>query len=390
MVEKVCLMTTDPSQAFNSLVVLDTSGGILGLFRGGCGSTNQGIEMGWYLSPSGDANKTSTASYRTYGVLWGDKFQNARLNNPVKGPPDSFQEYGVAFGGGDFLHPNSSLGRGVNSQVYSRYLARSGSGVGDLDQDGFDDYAVVYWRQGLPPEQHEVRVYSGKFPGNILVDTIADWQGLPFIGTCDDPPIIGADYQYTTTVARLGDLDLDGVSDFGVVTGVDTGGSAESDMTLILTFGKVPTQFDQEPVPPPPGIPAMRGNRYVQREPKTAGLFNATRIVIRVENGVPGEQADLYEGTSFAMPFIPMCGGFLQVNDPNGPDTRTFNADGVATFIYYRDATQVPVAGSKLYFQAVAHDSGPPVSCAISQLKTVKVIDSSNPYQALKSSLTGN
>ncbi len=387
-----CWMTLHPLKQ-DPLVILNDANPTRKFIRRG-GDVQR---MGVVVSPTtdSDADDLTDPDYRAYGHL---------VVAPTT-PADDTNFAGVILNKPDDENRNwyeYSLPALLMNYFYSifgsqRFQAQAACGIGDINLDDYDDFVYLPLSNPDPDAKHEIVVVSGADPlngPNSILYRATLWNGYKMRGCCDElvPNFCTSEHQRTAAVGRLGDVDLDGVCDFAVATGIDIDDvndgcfgfqQKHSDVSLVLVFGSGVTASPTTP-PTPPGKPKIRGNVVAQAHQQTAALYDATRIVIRVENGIAGQSVDLYESTTLLPPgppqAIPMCDGFLRVDDP-APDRKTFNVDKVATYIYWRNFSQTPIGG-RLYFQAVANPGSP--GCKLSGIHTVTFVDSSNPYQLLR------
>ncbi len=88
------------------------------------------------------------------------------------------------------------------------------SGVGDVNGDGYDDYAIAcIWAAGLTSGNDSGKMYlmfGGAYAGNITASSMAVTQGVTISSDIDNYTKLGAD------IAAIGDVNGDGFDDFAV------------------------------------------------------------------------------------------------------------------------------------------------------------------------------
>ena len=249
--------------------------------------------------------------------------------------------------------------------------------VGDIDLDasvdGTDEVASVDF-EVAQATNHVVRIRNG--------------IGLPAaeLYRIDRDPgtalqLLGTPGQLRTTVTKVGDVDGDGLDDFGVISGYDddpTGGQDSPNHAVILIYGS--------PLFPPPGgqggggggiggqinpKPKLTGNKVAQR---------GSRIRLMIENCPVGAAVTLYESTSLTSPGIPECGAQRVVQGTSY--SLTANSEGRVYFV--RDLSYVSAnpsdhtLGTVWHYQARREAAGG-FTCRLSDVWSLTIIDSSNP-----------
>ncbi len=166
----LCALASSPAQT--------VGGNGLDWFRAWTGPSSGG-EFGSSVAGAGDVN--------------GDGFEDVIIGEPFATVSGNYRAGSVwvySTADGSLLHEFHGPG-------YKTMLGRSVAGVGDLDQDGFDDILVgMAGDTSSPYTNGAARVYSGR-NGSIL----HEWIG----------PTDNCKFGYA--VASAGDLDLDGVND---------------------------------------------------------------------------------------------------------------------------------------------------------------------------------
>ncbi len=150
--------------------------------------------FGWSVSGAGDVDNDGHTD-----VVVG-------AHGEYVGVPGAGRAYVFSGAGGNLLHTLES----PNAQ-YVGWFSQSGvSGVGDVDNDGYDDIMVgAEWEDGFAPGEGRVYIFSG-YTGAPLFTLVAERQR------------VGGFDHFGSSIARAGDVNADGYEDL-IVTAVYQG-----------------------------------------------------------------------------------------------------------------------------------------------------------------------
>ncbi len=340
--------------------------------------TNSNEQLGFFVAGLGDvdlAYPSSTTSSRSWDCQvanFNGEFGFFTDPNPINAalPIVAYQSTT-----GWILHP--SLGVvGINE---GNEPADQMASVGDLDLDqvtnGMAELSWVEFTGGAlgVPVSHQVRVvsYNPGAPGSATNLYVIDKDPTTLSPLVGNAATISSGttqaFGGVTSVSRLGDVDGDGIDDFGVVSGY---GSSGNETGLAMVFGShIGGQtFTTGTVGGGAATVRLLGNRWAQR---------GSRIAITVTGCRPLASGVLYEDVTLQTPGIPMCGGFRRVTGTAHP----FTCDTKGEYTYLRDlnyytTTASDLPGTVWYYQAVVNP--PPNPCTLTGIRAVLITESSS------------
>ncbi|MEW6744768.1 MAG: IPT/TIG domain-containing protein [Planctomycetota bacterium] len=186
--------------------------GATGSLLAGFSGQAVGDSLGWSVAGVGDANKDGK-----------DDVVAGALYNDVGGPAAG-RAYVFAGDNGSLLHILTGEAGGDQFGV-------SVAGMGDYDQDGYDDIAVGAWQHdGAGPDSGGAYVYSGR-------------TGLKLFSTNGEA---GLD-RFGCAVASAGDVDRDGSDDLIVGAIFQDSGGTDAGRAYVYSGTVAPVVFSVEP-----------------------------------------------------------------------------------------------------------------------------------------------